>query len=310
MKLSVVTTLFKSANYLPEFYERVRATADRVCPDYEIIFVNDGSPDTSLAIARAIACADARVKVVDLSRNFGHHHAIVAGLSQVRGERVFLLDVDLEESPEWLADFWQKFETSDVDVVYGVAAARGGNPLRVYLGSLFYKVFNLFSDIKIAENMCTARLMSSEYVSALLTLPDRNLFLAGNFQWTGYRQIPMMVAKGSRPTTTYTAARRVALAVNAITSFTAYPLTLIFMFGLTIAGLAGLVGVGLVVDKLLHPDTTLIGWPSVIASIWFLGGATICVVGVVGIYVSRIFVEAKGRPQYLIRKIYSGSDEA
>jgi putative glycosyltransferase len=308
-KLSIVTTMFRSADFVPEFYERVRAAAERVCNDYEIIFVNDGSPDQSLAIARAIGCADHRVKVVDLSRNFGHHHAIVAGLSQAHGERVFLLDVDLEESPEWLLDFWQKFDASDVDVVYGVAATRAGNPIKAFGGSIFYKIFNRLSDTKITANSCTVRLMSFDYVRALLTLPDRNLFLAGNFEWTGFRQVSLTVPKLNRLTTTYTLSRRLALAVTAITSFTAYPLTLIFLFGLFIAALAGLVGLALLADKLLHPYTTLVGWPSVMASIWFLGGTTICVIGVVGIYVSRIFVEVKGRPQYLIRKIYDGYAE-
>lgn len=311
MELSIVTTLYNSAPYLLEFYERISATASRVAEDCEIILVNDGSPDDSLQIALLLMETDERVRVIDLSRNFGHHMAFMAGLSQTRGQRVFVIDVDLEEQPEWLIDFTREFELHCVDVVYGVQHARIGGPMKAYPGRLFYRLFNILSDFKIPDSACTARLMSRRYVDSLLTLRDKNIFLAGNYSWTGYRQRPITVHKRPRPSpSTYTLTRTLALLVTSITSFSSRPLFFIFLLGLATSVLSAFVGLGIVLRKLLDPSTILLGWPSLMVSLWFLGGLVILSNGILGMYLSMIFAETKDRPPYIIRSLYESPRRA
>ena len=306
--LSVVTMLYRSEPYLREFHRRVIAAAAAVTPRFEIVYVDDGSPDASAAVAREIASADRRVVVVELSRNFGHHPAAVAGLAHARGGRVFILDVDLEEQPEWIGGFAAQMDASRADVVYGVSRVRKGTFLRRVLGGAFWKLFNALSDVSVPENPCTVRIMSRRYVDALLTLPDRNLFLAGSYAWLGFRQEPRPVEKGLRRTaSTYTARRLVALFIEAVTSFTSYPLRLIFGIGVAIAALALLAGTALAVYKMVRPEAISLGWSSIVVSIWFLGGVVISFLGVIGIYLSKIFNETKGRPLYVVKAVHRGT---
>lgn len=303
-ELSVVTTLYRSEGTVLEFYRRITAAGEAVSPNFELVFVDDGSPDQAAQLVRGLVERDPRVILVELSRNFGHHQALVAGLARARGKRVFMLDVDLEERPEWLLDFASDFERSGADVVYGVSRIRKGTVARRLLGGVFWKLFNWLSDIQVPPNPCTVRLMSRRYVDALLTLPDKNLFLAGNFAWLGFRQVPRPVEKGLRPdASTYTGRRLIALLIEAITSFTSYPLRLIFLSGVVVASLASLAGAVLVTWKLLNPAAISLGWSSLMISIWFLGGVMIAFLGVIGIYLSKIFNETKNRPLYIVQDV-------
>src|SRR3954467_2021177 len=145
MDLSIVTTLYRSALHLEEFHRRVRAPAEKITSDYEIIFVNDGSPDNSLGIALSIYERDDRVRVIDLSRNFGHHKAMMTGLTHARGDLVFLIDSDLEEDPELLASFGEAMSQTGADVVYGVQRGRRGGLVERWSGRLFFTIFNWLS---------------------------------------------------------------------------------------------------------------------------------------------------------------------
>lgn len=306
-QLSVVTMLYRSAAYVREFHARCSAAAASLTSDYELIFVDDGSPDDAAGIVRELMASDPHVALVDLARNFGHHQAALAGLRQARGRRVFIIDVDLEEQPEWLPEFARAQEQGDADVVYGVAQRRAGGLLKKHVGSLFWKLFNLLSDVPVPLNPCTVRIMSRRYLDALLTLPERNVFLAGSYAWLGFRQLPRLVEKGVRPTrSSYTFARLLRLFVDAVTSFSSYPLRLIFVIGLGIAATALLLGLGLLSLKLLRPASISLGWPSLVLSIWFLGGTNIAFLGVIGIYLSKIFNEAKARPLYVVRGVERG----
>jgi putative glycosyltransferase len=305
LDLSVVTTLYRSARFIREFYDRTVTVATSVAQDFEIIFVNDGSPDDSLAIALAIADHDPRVRVVDLSRNFGHHAAVMAGLSYAQGARVFLIDVDLEERPEWLEPFWRQLEHTGADVVYGSIETRGGGLFKRYSGSLFYKVFNVVSDTPIPNNACTVRLMRREYCEAIVGLRESGIFLAGLFAWTGFRQIPLAVSKPVRAdASTYSLVRLIALFVNAITSFSSYPLRLMFFLGVLLTVLSLSIGTYFVIRKFLDPSRVLIGWASVMVSIWFFGGLIISFLGIMGLYLSGIYMEAKQRPRFIVRQTY------
>ena len=301
--LSIVTSMFKSAPFLDEFHERCSAAADRLGGSYEIVFVNDGSPDDSLAIALAIQQRDRHVRVVDLSRNFGHHKALMTGLAHARGERVFLLDCDLEEDPAWLLSFDELLRTTGADVVYGVQSQRKGDWLERLAGNVFFKAFNWMLEHQIPANVVTARLMTARYVQALLDHQEREVFLAGLLLATGFDQRPLPVQKGSRPGTSYTLRRRISVFVNAVTSFSNRPLVYIFQIGIGVMLLSIVAGAVLVYQHLTS-GIGVPGWASIMVSIWFLGGLTIFCVGVIGVYLSKIFIEIKHRPYTIVRAEY------
>jgi putative glycosyltransferase len=304
-ELSVVTMLYRSEPFVREFHRRITAAAAAVTPAYELVFVDDGSPDQGAALVRDLLGKNPRVVLVELSRNFGHHPAAVAGLTHARGRRVFILDVDLEEQPEWLSSFWARMQETGADVVFGVSRVRKGSLLRRVLGGVFWRLFNALSDIQVPENPCTVRIMSRRYVDALLTLPDRNLFLAGNYAWLGFRQEPLAVEKGlRRGASTYSARRLVALFIEAVTSFTSYPLRLIFGTGVVVAFLALAAGAALAAYKVLNPESISLGWSSIMVSIWFLSGVIISFLGVIGIYLAKIFNETKGRPLFVVKAVH------
>jgi putative glycosyltransferase len=309
--LSVVTMLYRSERWVPDFYRRIVPAAEAITSSFEIVFVDDGSPDGAAEIVRGLAAQDPRVVLVELSRNFGHHPAAVAGLTHARGRRVFIIDVDLEEQPEWLPAFAADLDASHADVVFGESAVRRGTVFRRVVGGAFWRLFNLLSETTVPLNPCTVRLMSRRYVDALLTLPDRNLFLAGNYAWVGFRQVARHVEKGVRPVpSSYTFPRLLGLFLDAITSFTSYPLRLIFLSGLGIAAAALGFGTLQVIRKLANPASISLGWSSIMVSIWLIGGVMIAFLGVIGIYLSKIFNEAKGRPLYLVRDVTRGAPAA
>ena len=231
MILSIVSTLYQSAAYIDEFYRRITDTALRLADDYEIILVNDGSPDDSLDRAVRLSELDDRVSVVDLSRNFGHHKAIMTGIAHTRGDLVFLIDSDLEEEPEWLLRFAEQMRRERCDVVYGVQDKRKGGFFERWSGMWFHRVFRLFAGLELPVNMVTARLMTRRYVDALLQFKEREVSLSGLLYITGFAQQPNVVHKHSSSKTTYTLRRKISLAINSITSFSNAPLIAIFYIG-------------------------------------------------------------------------------
>ena len=304
MKLSIVATLYQSAAYIAEFHQRISTAARHVAGDnYEIIFVNDGSPDKSLEIAVRLSEHDAHIVVVDLSRNFGHHKAMMTGLAHASGERVFLIDIDMEEDPEWLIDFFDQMTANTCDVVYGVQDQRKGGCFERWSGQLFYWFFRKLTKLELPENISTARLMTRRYVDALLRHDEREVFLAGLWHITGFEQHQRIVQKHCTSATTYTFGRKVSIFVNAIASFSNVPLIGIFYIGLSISFMAGMYIVYLLMFKLVF-SKPLSGWTSVMASIWLLGGLIISFIGVVGIYLSKIFSETKRRPYTIVRQLY------
>jgi putative glycosyltransferase len=309
MDLSIVTTLYYSAPYLEEFYSRVCAVAQVVATDFEIILVNDGSPDGSLQTAISLQRKDRRVRVIDLSRNFGHHKAMMTGLIHTCGELVFLVDCDLEEDPELLETFYQKLKATEADVVFGVQQNRKGGLFERVSGGIFFKLFNLLATDPIPANVITARLMTRKYVRALVQHGERETLIAGLFTLTGFDQVPVQVTKHLKVSSTYDIRRKVAHLVNAITSFSSKPLVMIFYLGSAILLLSTMAALVVIIRKLLFGGL-LLGWPSVIISIWLLGGLTIFCLGVIGIYLSKMFIEVKQRPYTIVREVYGFSAAA
>jgi putative glycosyltransferase len=302
--------MYRSEPYLREFYRRVRSEAEAVASsDYEIIFVDDGSPDGSLDVVRSLQSKDPRIKIIELSRNFGHHKAIMTGLSYAQGELVFLIDCDLEEEPELLGKFYQELNKTSSDVVYGVQQSRKGGFLERMSGQIFFPLFNFLSYHQVVPNQLIARLMSKKYVESLLEHRDRELFFGGLCAITGFKQTPMVVGKGYRGTTSYTWRHRISALINAVTSFSNKPLLFIFYLGMLISSISGVAALTLVVRKFFFQEYQT-GWPSLIVSFWLLGGLIIFCQGIMGIYIAKIFMEVKQRPYTVVRNVYERPRDA
>ena len=308
MDLSIVSTLFQSAAYLPNFYKRTVAAAERITPRFEIVLVNDGSTDASLEMAKSLMEKDPRVRIVDLSRNFGHHRAILTGLAYAKGELVFLIDCDLEEEPELLDEFHRILNEKSADVVYGVQQSRKGGAFERISGDLFYRWFNRLSYYPIPHNLVTAKLMKHRYVAEIVRYDDPEVFLAGYWQFPGFHQVPAVVRKLDKGTTVYTLGRKISFFVDAVTSFSTKPLVFMFYLGLAIMTLSGIGAVYLILRSIFWGDL-LMGWPSLMLSIWLLGGTTIFCLGTLGLYLSKIFAATKRRPYSVVQKVYSREEK-
>jgi putative glycosyltransferase len=308
--LSIVSTLYFSKKYIQEFCRRSAAAAERlVGHDYEIVLVNDGSPDESLDMAIDLVRDNPRIVVVDLSRNFGHHKAMMTGLQYSRGQQIFLMDSDLEEDPEWLENFAAKLQEHRCDVVYGVQINRKGDRVERWTGTWFYRIFNSLTGLALPENIVVARLMTRRYVDALLQHDEREVFMAGLWQITGFAQAAIPVVKHSRAESTYSLKHKVELLVNSVTSFSNVPLYAIFYIGVTISLFAGIGSVYIVALRLFS-STPLSGWTSVMASIWLIGGLIISFVGIIGIYLAKVFSETKRRPYTIVREVYRAGHDS
>ncbi len=305
MNVSVITTLYRSAPHIEEFFARICSAVSAITNDFEIVFVNDGSPDDSSSIVRRLQASEVnrKIKLVELSRNFGHHHAIMVGLEHCAGDLVFLIDADLEEPPEVFGEMFQKLDASAgasrVDVVYGYQTRRKGGLSERLLGALFYKAFNALAAVEVPNNWITVRLMRRAYVTAVVAHEERELFIDGILVIAGFKQVGIPVQKASKGSTSYSLFKKVAMATHALTSFSTKPLVLILGTGMMCCFLS-LLGIALILFRIfvegVHYDA---GWPSIVLAIAFFGGLILASIGVVGLYVGRVFNEVKRRPRVI-----------
>jgi putative glycosyltransferase len=302
MKLSIVTTLYQSAPFIQEFVRRASEEARKITDDYEIILVDDGSPDNSLIVALGIQKIDTHIHIIELSRNFGHHKAMMTGLEYAKGELVFLIDVDLEEPPELLTRFHEEMKQGNWDVIYGVQRERTGGVIKRLGGKVGWWLIQLLVPVRIPRNLATVRLMSSAYVAQLIRHKEHMTAIGGLWVLTGFRQYGLLFDKISRGGSSYTFVRRYAALLDSITSFSPTPLYGILFLGLSILVLSLLTTIALTIRSL--GGNTPAGWISVMVSVWVLGGLTLFSIGLVGLYISRIFIETKNRPYVIIRNVF------
>ena len=308
MILSIVTTLYKSEPFLRQFVDGItRAVQELEIDDYEILAVNDGSPDNSLETILELKKTNSHIVVVDLSRNFGHHYALLAGMEVSKGDFVFTIDCDLEVSPTVLKDFWKlHLEHPEIDRFYGIQEKRKGGMVEKMGGLLFYRIFNSLSETKIPTNILTESLMTRYYVDELVKMGDANLFLAGMFSWVGFKQESLACKKTQRETrSTYTFKKRMALSLQALTSFSAYPLRVLFRMGSCLTILSFLYGLYLIIRKMLYSSYVLSGYTSMIVILLFSTGVIVMSLGVLGIYIEKLFNQTKNRQRYIIKSIFS-----
>ena len=302
MRFSIVTTLYNSEPYVDEFYLRIKTAVEKITDDYEIIFVNDGSPDHSLDKVVRLYNNDIKIKIVDLSRNFGHHKALMTGLGYASGDFIFLIDSDLEEPPELLTKYYSNMIQCGCDVVVGTQAKRKGDRFEQISGIIFYKMFNLLSDNLIPENVLISRLMKKDFVKSLISHKEKELFFAGICSITGYDQKTVQVSKGAKGSTSYSLFKKVSQTINAIVSFSNKPLYFIFILGIFMSLISGCYVSYIIFMKIFF--SMQVGFASIVASIWGVGGIILVSTGVIGIYVAKVFSEVKQRP-VIVKKFYN-----
>ena len=307
-KLSIVTTLYRSAPYVRDFCRRAAAAARGVVDDdFEVIMVDDGSPDHALAEAIQMRSEFPNLRVLELSRNFGHHSAILAGLEAANGELVFFVDSDLEEAPELLLKFHPLLLNNDVDVVFGHHDRAGQSPLRRLTGAAFWWLIRQLTDVNIHPNLANVRLMTKQYVRALVSMPDRNVFLGGMFAWPGFRQLAVPIKRTERNgRSSYSWVARLKLAALAAVAFSDRPLFIVFWLGILITAVSFLIGATFIFAKLLNPGLIVDGYTSLIVSLWFIGGTMIGSIGTVGFYIAHVYHQTRNRARYIIRKEHGG----
>lgn len=304
MRLSVVTSLYHSQAFIKDFYQRMVAVLKAITPDYEIIFVNDGSPDRSTEIVLEIQSTDPSIVLIDLSRNFGHHKALLTGLKYATGDYIFLIDSDLEEDPEMLISFWEEMKlTKDVDVIYGIQGRRKGSWFERMSGSWYYSFFTMLSTSKYPVNTVTARLMTRRYIEALKEFGEKEADLWGLFMLNGFEQKSIIVSKKHKGSSTYSIRRRLSMAIDTISTLTHRPLYLVIVAGILALLFSFASGLYLLYDYINYRilDTYL----ALVTTIWFVGGLILLCLGVISIYLSKMFLEVKNRPVSIIKKIYS-----
>lgn len=308
MKISIVTTLYNSSAHIVEFYQRLLNTVKKIGAEYQIIFVDDGSPDNSLDIAVEIFNNDANITIVELSRNFGHHKSMMTGLEYATGDYVLMIDSDLEEAPELLEVYWKKMcEHKDADVVYGKLLKRKGSVWERLTGGLFYRLLNFLSGENMPADIAFSRLLRKNYVSNLLRFKEREMYIGGLWHITGFNQIPVVVTKFSKGTSSYTFRKKAEMLLNAITAFSSMPLRMIFHLGIFMLLFSIALIIFFSVRKFIYADVVS-GWTSMIVVILFMSGIIILSLGVIAIYMSKIFNEVKNRPYTIIRSLYARNE--
>ena len=296
MRLSIASSLYRSAGTVDDFVHRSVAAARLVTDDIEVVLVDDGSPDDSLARARALSIPGVTIRTVGLSRNFGHLRALMTALRFTTGDLIFLLDSDLEEPPECLPDLLAAMRAGDnVDLVYGMRDDVASTPARATSG-WFFSLFNRIADVKVPEHQTQAKLMTRRFVDALVEHDEVEPYLAGLVASTGFTSAQVPIAKQYKGTTTYSRRRRARLGLEAVVGFSDKPLTLLLGVGMGLAALAVITVLALAIAVLFGGASYAPGWASIIAALTFFSGLIIAALGVIGFYVGRIFVQVKGRP--------------
>lgn len=302
--LSAVVPCYNEAAGLPELYRRLKVACAAVGQSYEIVLINDGSKDATWTKIREISANDETVVGVNLSRNHGHQLALSAGLSLCRGEFILIIDADLQDPPELLSPMLQKMEEG-ADVVYGQRLTRKGETwFKKTTASIFYRLLNFLSDIEIPRNTGDFRLMRRKVLEALLSMPEQSRFIRGMVTWLGFRQVPLTYHRDERfaGETHYPVRKMLKLAIDAVTSFSIRPLRLSTYFGLGMGSLTVIYAFYLFIAWSLGGHVVS-GWLSLMLVVLFIASAQFVIMGVLGEYIGRIFIESKRRPLFLIQEI-------
>ncbi|MEM9386270.1 MAG: glycosyltransferase family 2 protein [Pseudomonadota bacterium] len=311
IEISLVAPMFNEEQAIPPFLERVVPIVEELSSSYEIVCVNDGSSDTTLAMLVAARQANPAIKIVDLTRNFGKDIALTAGINHARGRAVIPIDADLQDPPEVITEMVQRWREG-YDVVLAARKDRASDSaLKRWSARMFYRTIGRISDTPIPENVGDFRLMSRAVVEAVRQLPERTRFMKGILSWVGYRHTTVYYTRPTRVagTTKWRFWPLWNFALDGIVSFSTLPLKLWSYLGIVCAGFALLYMIYIVIKTLLL-GADVPGYASLITVSLFFNGLVLTGMGVIGEYLSRVFIEVKGRPLYLVRERWGVEDDA
>lgn len=310
-RLSIVIPCYNEEACIDELHARVAAVArGAVGDDHEIILINDGSKDRTWAAMQRIAAADPHLVAINLSRNHGHQLALTAGLDLARGEHILILDADLQDPPELLPDMLNMMAAEGADVVYAVRRARAGESFaKKASAALFYRMLARLTDTDIPLDTGDFRLMTRRALDAFLSLPEQARFIRGMVAWIGFKQVPFAYDRAERHAgeTHYPLSKMLALAFDAITGFSTAPLRFASHAGLALTGATMIVLIYILFAWLF--GQTIQGWTSLMLVVLGLGAVQMFVLGMIGEYLGRLYIEAKKRPLYIVADIIGTARE-
>jgi glycosyltransferase involved in cell wall biosynthesis len=300
---SIVAPIYNEKENLPELYRRVKEVMDSTDEPWELVLVDDGSVDGSTDIIRALAKEDKGVRPVIFARNFGHQIAITAGWDYSRGDAVVIIDADLQDPPELILEMAKKWKEGN-EVVFAVRAEREGESwFKLWTASLFYRLISRITDVKIPLDTGDFRLMDRKVVNVLKKMRERHRFPRGMSAWVGFKQVGVEYKRAARIAgeTKYPFRKMFRLAINAVTSFSYFPLQVATFFGFASAGVA-ILAIPFVIYMRASGSQAFLGQATTLLAVLFLGGVQLISLGVLGEYIGRLYDEAKGRPLYIVRE--------
>jgi dolichol-phosphate mannosyltransferase len=300
---SIVAPVFNEEETIPHFYERVTAVMEKVGEPFELVLVNDGSRDSSFNIMRSLHERDLRVRVVDFSRNFGHQIAISAGLDYAQGQAVVIIDSDLQDPPEIIPELIARWKAG-AEVVYAQRKTRTGETkFKLITASAFYRLITRITSVNIPRNVGDFRLMDRRVVDALVSMHEHHRFMRGLSAWVGFRQEAVLYHRQERyaGSTKYPLAKMIRFSIDAITSFSHFPLQLATTLGFVLAGISLL---GIIAAVILRLFTgAIVGQASTLIIVLFMGGIQLIFLGIIGEYLGRIYDEVRARPLYIVHHV-------
>ncbi|MBP2232815.1 glycosyltransferase involved in cell wall biosynthesis [Azospirillum agricola] len=309
-RLSVVIPFFNEGANIAALFDRLTPALDGLNVDWEVVCVNDGSRDDTLDRLLDAHDRDSRIKVVDLSRNFGKELALSAGLARTTGDAVVPMDADLQHPPELLPAFLEKWREG-YDVVVAVRHARVGQSLKHRLfARMFYWIFDHLSEIKLPREVGDFRLMDRKVVEVINRMPERTRFMKGIFAWVGFRQAAIPYEQGERAggDTKWGFLKLLRLSLDGLTAFSTFPLRVWSLVGMALSGVAFVYILIRLVRTLFH-GIDVPGYESLLVAVLFLGGIQLITLGIIGDYLGRVFAEVKGRPLFIVRSAHGFEDE-
>ena len=298
--ISIVSPVYRAEKILPILVSEINLVMERIGEDYEIILVDDRSPDNSWEVMKVLSSQNPKIKSIRLSRNFGQHSAIFAGLTKTKGDWVVVMDCDMQDQPKEIAKLYKK-ALEGYDIVLGQRENRKDKFLKKLTSKLFYKVFNYLSGANFDNNVANFGIYHQKTIKSILDMGDYVKFFSLFINWIGFKSVSIPIEHGEREEgkSTYSVGRLFKQAFNVIISFSDKPLRLFINFGLSISVLSFIVGIYYLylalTGKIAQP-----GFSSLILSIWFLSGIIISGIGIVGVYLGKTFDQAKGRPTFII----------
>lgn len=303
-ELSVVVPVYNEEEVVAETVKRLHAVLAPLGLAYELVFVNDGSRDATLSILDGLAAGDSRIRILDLSRNFGHQAAISAGMDEARGQAVVVIDADLQDPPELIPAMLEKWREG-WDVVYGQRKSRAGESwFKKASAKAFYRFLRAMTAVDIPLDTGDFRLLDRAVVEVMRQLPEQNRFVRGLVSWSGFHQTPLVYERAARfaGATKYPLRKMIRFAMDAVTGFSHKPLKIASWLGfmLSIGSFVYLIFV--LVQRIFFADTTIPGWASLVIVSLFFNGVVLVILGIMGEYLGRIYDETKRRPLYVIRR--------